>query len=85
MAKSETSPVFENGFADGLKEVFSWQVKASLFYFDQALKVGQSVADFYQTRVEDGVKLGHVLAKNGVECASEYRRGVATLAEKAAL
>jgi hypothetical protein len=84
MAKTESTDMntYLQGWTENTKEMMGWHMKTTHMMFDHALKVGQTVSDFYQNQASEGLKFTQACFLTGKTWADEYRRHVMTAAEK---
>lgn len=85
MAKTESTDLnnYMQGWTEGAKEIMGWQMKTSQMIFDHALKMGQTVSDYYQNQATEGLKFTQACFLTGKTWADEYRRHFTAAAEKA--
>lgn len=75
---------YGHGFTQYAKDAVALQLKTAQLFLDQSVKLTQTFADFYQTQATESLKLSQACVATGKEIATEVRRQVATVSEKAA-
>lgn len=86
---TQTGANYENPFltyagytTEAIREIWNWQFKTGQAYMDQAVRFGQTQADYVQSQMAEGSKLTQECIKMGTHFADECRKSFTGVAEK---